>query len=423
VLSLGTAFDTAFYQRQGIPRDLRIEAGSSTATPVSADAAIVQATTNFVKRENPKLRPKVQVERVRSDYARASVSARGTDSAWAYLHREQGTWKVLSLGTGFDPAFYQRQGIPRELQIGAPAEGTKITLARNPGNQPIGVEPQGGHFAQVIGPQAKTPNQYTFSTYGKNQDESILAIYSTNASLIPLEKPLARVRLSGLPAGETEKRVRVEMKLNPDRSLTISAFDLKRGGRPLTITKLDGREMLTTKLTAPTRTPLQPGLLRIATGPSNEIAPKDGIKQFIGVRRAGGIFQPVLSPGDSAATTAEKPGKTYFCTSFPGQLTVDMRLFAGDSPYIERTKPFVRYLISGIKPNDRPRNSIKLELRVGSNGRIVPTATEMATDTTLKVEKYSLAALERLQAQGQLGQSQPFTEDGFAGRIPATPVR
>ena len=129
----------------------------------------------------------------------------------------------------------------------------------------------------------------------------------------------------------------------------------------------------------------------------------------------------MLFPGDTAEKTARQPGTAYFCTSFPGQLTVDLRLFAGKSPYIEQTKPFARYLISGIKPNDRRYNAIQLDLKVDPDGRVVPAATEVATKTPLKVEKYGRSAISRLQKQGIIGKYQPASEPPYAGMIPANP--
>lgn len=428
------------------------------ATLVSAEAAIdnssaqiTQATTAFVQQKSPKLKSTVQVEQVKGDYARALVKARGKDNAWAYLYRRQGSWTVLSLGTGFDAKFYRQQGIPKELQLPATAPkttppiapdapDTPVTLARNPGSSPIGVEPQGGHFSAVIRPSESPSGTYTFSTYGKNQTDSILAIYATNASLIPLAKPLARVRLAGLKSGETERRIRVDMKLTPERTLLISARDLKNPNN-LTVTQLHESDLRVARLQSPSQppaapgspTPLVPGLLRIATGPNATAAPlpapkpaelKPGaIKRFIGLRGAGGIFNPVLYPSDTPQSTAAEPRSAYFCTSFPGQRTVDLRLFSGDSPYIEQAKPYTRYIISGIKPNARLKNAIKLELQVGPWGKVIPTATEMATGTKLKVDKYSSSTLTRLQSEGQLGQRQPMADESFPGRIPATPLQ
>ena len=152
--------------------------------------------------------------------------------------------------------FLQALGIPKELRgsvsepAGPAGPWTPIPLAHNPGRNSIGVEPQGGHFSAVLGPQARTPGHYTFSTYGKKQNDSVLAIYATNSSLIPLAKPLARVRLSGLKPGVTEHRIGVEMQLTPEGVLNLSARDLKYH-QLLTITPLDARDLREARLQMP----------------------------------------------------------------------------------------------------------------------------------------------------------------------------
>ena len=62
---------------------------------------------------------KVQVERVRGDYARARVIpvSGKTDAAWIFLRHENGSWIGLALGTAFAPNDYVRLGIPEELRV------------------------------------------------------------------------------------------------------------------------------------------------------------------------------------------------------------------------------------------------------------------------------------------------------------------
>jgi hypothetical protein len=292
---------------------------------------------------------------------------------------------------------------------------TKIDLPKKPGNDPIGVEPEGGFFAQVL----PNPGEYTFSIYAKDQLDSILAIYSTKQSRIALERPLARVRLQAKKPGETQFRVRVGMKRDADGALSIFAED-REFHRPMTVTQVSESDVRQAKLKAPSapHSPSKPA--EIAQGPSTtKQAPDSGIKQSIGVRGPSGIFKPVLNRGAAPDTT----GTTTFYTNFPAALTADVRLFAGDSPFIEGTKPFGRYLISGIKPTPGHKNIVEFELKVGPRGKIISTATQMSPKTTLVVEEYSRAALERLQASGQLGQTPPATEAEVPGRIPSNPLR
>ena len=89
-------------------------------TAVAAEdctTAIIQATKGFVEKETPNMKATIKVDKVKGEYARAVVSSKGADNAWAYLKRKEGKWTVLSLGTGFGPEFYKRWGIPKELQM------------------------------------------------------------------------------------------------------------------------------------------------------------------------------------------------------------------------------------------------------------------------------------------------------------------
>ena len=79
---------------------------------------IIQATIDYVKRETAISDPLVTVEKVVSGYARVQVKSKSgaTDPAIAFLKLVKGTWKVLILGTGFDPAELKKLKIPAALQ-------------------------------------------------------------------------------------------------------------------------------------------------------------------------------------------------------------------------------------------------------------------------------------------------------------------
>ena len=298
----------------------------------------------------------------------------------------------------------------------APAPAT-INLTKSVGSNPVGVEPQDGRFAQVIDPKAEPrKGEYTFSTYTKNQPKSVLAIYATNQSLIPFENPIARVELSGLRRGVTQQRIRVQMSLTSNRTLSVSAVDLKYGAK-LTVTQIPISESQLAKLKAPSR-PQDRKLPAIALGnesPGTGLKQSGaGLKQFIGIRHAGGMFEPLLHPDDKPQRST-----TTFTTRYPGQLTADIKLFAGDSPYIENTKPFARYIVSGLTPNGRRQNSIKFALEVGPDGSIIPSATETKSGANLSVVKYSDDAVRRLVKQEQ---QQARPADNIPDRIPPAPT-
>jgi hypothetical protein len=80
--------------------------------------AIIQAATDYVKKETAISDPLVTVEKVVDGYARAQVKSKSgaTDAAIAFLKLEKGKWKVLTLGTAFEAADYKRLKIPAALR-------------------------------------------------------------------------------------------------------------------------------------------------------------------------------------------------------------------------------------------------------------------------------------------------------------------
>jgi hypothetical protein len=80
--------------------------------------AIIQATKDYVKKETAVKDPLVTVQKMAGGYARAQIKSKsgGTDPAIAFLKLEKGKWKVLSLGTAFDPGELKELQIPASLQ-------------------------------------------------------------------------------------------------------------------------------------------------------------------------------------------------------------------------------------------------------------------------------------------------------------------
>jgi hypothetical protein len=80
--------------------------------------AIIQATTDYVKKEASVNDPLVTVDKIVEGYARVQVKSKSgaTDTATAFLKLSKGRWKVLTMGTAFAPEDYKKLGIPVPLQ-------------------------------------------------------------------------------------------------------------------------------------------------------------------------------------------------------------------------------------------------------------------------------------------------------------------
>jgi hypothetical protein len=89
---------------------------------VEDEEAIAQAVNDWLEDNAPAMAGNVAVEVVATaeDLARVLVTPDdpgAADPAAAYLEEENEEWSVLSLGTAFDPAFYEEHGIPEELWL------------------------------------------------------------------------------------------------------------------------------------------------------------------------------------------------------------------------------------------------------------------------------------------------------------------
>lgn len=86
----------------------------------SQDEAITIATKKYVGGNSVVSDIRVRIEKVDGDFARVLVipaHRRETDAAWAFLRRENGVWRGLSLGTAFDTDFYDEFHIPVTVQL------------------------------------------------------------------------------------------------------------------------------------------------------------------------------------------------------------------------------------------------------------------------------------------------------------------
>jgi hypothetical protein len=90
----------------------------SPAIAGSDDQAIIAATKKYLTAKSYPADMKITVERVEGDYARVGVEPKkkDMDGATAFLKREHGTWKALTIGTGWDPADLDKLHIPKSLR-------------------------------------------------------------------------------------------------------------------------------------------------------------------------------------------------------------------------------------------------------------------------------------------------------------------
>ncbi|MNS29813.1 hypothetical protein D3C72_618310 [compost metagenome] len=81
--------------------------------------ALIEATRAYVRTVSAVADPRVTVEKVAGEHARVRVEAPDgqASAAFVYLKKAQGKWKALDLGTGFDAAYYDKQGIPAALRL------------------------------------------------------------------------------------------------------------------------------------------------------------------------------------------------------------------------------------------------------------------------------------------------------------------
>jgi hypothetical protein len=84
----------------------------------SDNQAIIAGTKKYLAAESYPADMKVTVEKVAGDYARVAITPKDPtkmDGAIAFLKREHGQWKGLTIGTGWDPADLAKLHIPKSL--------------------------------------------------------------------------------------------------------------------------------------------------------------------------------------------------------------------------------------------------------------------------------------------------------------------
>ena len=83
------------------------------------DEAIIAGTKKYLAKESYVVgEMKIAVEKVDGDFARVLVTPKNgqTDAALVFLKREKGTWRGLTIGTGFDPEDLVKLHIPASLR-------------------------------------------------------------------------------------------------------------------------------------------------------------------------------------------------------------------------------------------------------------------------------------------------------------------
>jgi hypothetical protein len=83
------------------------------------DEAIIAGTKKYLAAESYVVgEMKIAVEKVDGDFARVLVTPKNgqTDAALVFLKREKGTWRGLTIGTGFDPDDLVKLHIPASLR-------------------------------------------------------------------------------------------------------------------------------------------------------------------------------------------------------------------------------------------------------------------------------------------------------------------
>jgi len=91
---------------------------SATTLASPEESAIIAATKKYLAANSYPADIKVTVEKREGDYARVATVPKNQqmDPAIAFLKRDHGAWKVLDLGTGWDPADLEKLHIPKNLR-------------------------------------------------------------------------------------------------------------------------------------------------------------------------------------------------------------------------------------------------------------------------------------------------------------------
>lgn len=93
-------------------------------TPLTVETDLLPVITEAIEDYTaPTIKPgslHVEITGIKDDFVRFSVDPKPgieLDPAFGFAHKENGNWKILSLGTGGDPTlFYKQYNIPKELR-------------------------------------------------------------------------------------------------------------------------------------------------------------------------------------------------------------------------------------------------------------------------------------------------------------------
>lgn len=82
------------------------------------EAAIIAGTKKYLAANSYSADMIIKVEKVSGNYARVAVEPKkkDMDGATVFLKRKGGTWKGLSIGTGWDPADLDKLHIPKSIR-------------------------------------------------------------------------------------------------------------------------------------------------------------------------------------------------------------------------------------------------------------------------------------------------------------------
>lgn len=86
---------------------------------VNQSPELTAAIKRYLKSQQQPTTVSVAVEKAAPGYLRARVTLETAeaDPAFAFLKELDGDYRVLGMGTFFDAAFYQEEGIPAALRI------------------------------------------------------------------------------------------------------------------------------------------------------------------------------------------------------------------------------------------------------------------------------------------------------------------
>ena len=111
---------TALACTRPLPASMQPTPTPAEATgPATTVEAVVAAARSYVARQSTVPDFSVEVQVVREDWARVRVRAPQSvaDPAIVFLHRVNGQWQGVVIGTAFPPATYDRLGIPDSVRL------------------------------------------------------------------------------------------------------------------------------------------------------------------------------------------------------------------------------------------------------------------------------------------------------------------